>query len=282
MISLFSLVKLESYKYWSKPRTYIGFIAITVIVVLIQIALYADGKAYWDFLTQSLSQSFEIRGLDFNGNMVCFILLQTLIVQMPLMVALVSGDVVSGEVQTGTIRSLLTKPVSRTKILLSKLIATEIYTLLLIVWLGILAWFVSLMLFGRGDVVVLKSDQLVVIRSADSAWRFLSAFFVAFLSLSVINCFAFMLSCFAENSVTPIVVSMSVVILFTIIGTFDIPLFDAIKPFLFTTHTIVWRNFFDNPIDKHLIWTSSVFLLAHIILFSGVSIYHFNRKDFLQ
>ena len=149
-------------------------------------------------------------------------------------------------------------------------------------WLGILAWFVSLLLFGRGDVVVLKSDELVVIRNADAAWRFFSAFFIAFLSLSVINCFAFMLSCFAENSVTPIVVSMSVVILFTIIGTFDIPLFDAIKPFLFTTHTIVWRNFFDNPIDKRLIWTSSIFLLAHIFAFSGISIWHFNRKDFLQ
>ncbi len=282
MINFYSIVKLECIKYWSKPRTYIGFIAIATIVILIQCALFADGKSYWDFLTQTLSQSFEIEGMEFNGNMVCFILLQTLIVQMPLMVALVSGDIVSGEVQAGTIRSLLTKPVSRTKILIAKFIASEIYTLALIIWLGALAYFLSLALFGKGDVVVLKSDALTIIRSNDVGVRFLYAFFMAFLSLSVINCFAFMLSVFSNNSITPIVISMSVVILFTIIGTFDIPFFDMIKPFLFTTHTIVWRNFFDNPIDWNLILSSSIFLVLHIVVFMGISIYYFNKKDYLQ
>lgn len=282
MNSLLSIIKIECIKCMVKPRTYIGFIAIGVIVMLIQFALYTDGKNYWDFLTQSLSQSFEIEGMEFNGNMVCFILLQTLIVQMPLMVVLISGDIVSGEVQSGTIRSLLTKPVSRTKLLFAKFIASEIYTLALILWLGVLAYGLSLFLFGKGDVVVLKSDALTVVRSADAGIRFFMAFFIAFLSLSVINTFAFMLSVFSNNSITPIIISMSVVILFTIIGTFDIPVFDAIKPFLFTTHTIVWRNFFDNPIDKQLIISSSIFLVLHIVLFMSASVYYFRKKDYLQ
>ena len=282
MSNMISLIKNECIKYWSKPRTYIGFVAIATIVLIIQVALYVDGKTYWDFLTQSLSQTFEIQGLEFNGNMVAFIILQTLIVQMPLLIALVGGDMVSGEVHAGTIRSLLTKPVSRSKILWSKFIASEIYTLSMILWLGLLAWVLSGWLFGSGDIVVLKSDELVVIRNHDTVWRFLAAFLVAFLSLSVINAFAFMLSVFSENSITPIITSMSVVILFTIIGTFDIPFFEKIKPFLFTTHTIVWRNLFDNPPDWQLIKESVIFLLGHIVLFMGISTYHFNRKDFLQ
>ncbi len=269
-------------KYAMKPRTYIGFVAIAVIVMFIQLALYVDGKTYWDFLTQTLSQNFEINGMEFNGNMVAFIILQTLIVQMPLLVALVGGDMVSGEVQSGTIRSLLTKPVSRTKILWSKFLASEIYTLAMIIWLGILAWPLSRLLFGSGDVVVLKSDALIVVRSAEAGWRFVAAFFIAFLSLSVINAFTFMLSVFSENSITPIVSSMSVVIFFTIIGTFDIPFFEAIKPFLFTTHTIVWRNLFENPPDWETIKNSSIFLLAHIVVFLGVANYYFNKKDFVQ
>ena len=281
MASLFSLIRLECYKYLAKPRTYIGFLAITVIVVLIQIALYLDGQAYWDFLVQSLAQTFAIEGLSFNGNMVGFIILQTLIVQMPLLVVLISGDIISGEAQAGTLRSLMTKPVSRAKILWAKWIASEIYTIALVLWLGILAWVVSLFFFGPGDLVVLKSDGLVIIRHADSAWRFVWAFVIAFLSLSVINTLAFMLSAFSENSIAPIIISMSVVILFTIIGTFDIPLFDLIKPFLFTTHTIVWRNMFDNPIDLELIRNSIGVLVFHIVAFFSIAYWHFTRKDIL-
>ncbi len=281
MASLLSLVRLECYKYLAKPRTYIGFLAITLIVVLIQIALWLDGQSYWDFLVQSLSQTFEIEGLTFNGNMVAFIVLQTLIVQMPLLVVLISGDIVSGEAQMGTLRTLLTKPVSRARILWAKWIASEIYTLALVLWLGVLAWLVSLVWFGPGDIVVLKSDSLTIVRNADSAWRFLWAFVIAFLSLSVINTLGFMLSTFAENSIAPIIVTMATVIIFTIIGTFDLPLFDLIKPFLFTTHTIIWRNLFDKPLDLPFIYESVMILIVHIALFLGVSFWHFTKKDIL-
>lgn len=74
-----------------------------------------------------------------TGNLVCFIILQTLIIQMPLLVALVTGDLISGEAASGTIRFLLTKPYSRTKILFSKFIAGNIYVAFLLIWLGILA-----------------------------------------------------------------------------------------------------------------------------------------------
>ena len=91
---MWQLTKIELFKIFSKPRSYIGFCAVSAIVFIIQISLFADGKSYWDFLIQSLDESFKIENLTFNGNMVCFILLQALIVQMPLLVALVSGDAI--------------------------------------------------------------------------------------------------------------------------------------------------------------------------------------------
>ena len=279
---MWQLTKIELFKIFSKPRSYIGFVAIIVITAVIQLALYADGKSYWDFLIQSLDESFLIENLNFNGNMVCFILLQALIVQMPLLVALVSGDAVSGEAASGTIRSLLTKPVSRSKILWSKFIASEIYTFLLVLWLGVLAWFISLLIFGTGDLVVLKSDSLTIIRNADSVWRFIAAFGIAFLSLSSVVALALLLSTYSENSIAPIIITMSVIILFTIIGTFDLPVFNAIKPFLFTTHMIIWRNLFDNPLPMDQIMISMGILVIHIILFVGIAFIHFNRKDITQ
>jgi ABC-2 type transport system permease protein len=279
MKALVTLIQLEIYKIITKPRSFIGFAAITSIVFIVQFALYIDGKTYWEFVTQSLEQTFTIDGTIFNGNLVCFIILQMLLVQMPLMIALVTGDLISGESATGTIRLVATKPVSRAQILLAKYIAGAIYTLLVILWLGVIAYGLSMIIFGHGDLIVLKSDGMVIIRDADVTWRFFAAFFVAFLSLMVVATFSLMLSCFTDNSIGPIIITMAVIILFTIIGTIDIPLFDRIKPFLFTTHMIVWRNIFDNPIPKEQILQSVVILALHIAGFLGISFYHLTNKD---
>jgi ABC-2 type transport system permease protein len=72
---------------------------------------------------------------------------------------------------------------------------------------------------------------------------------------------------------------MSVIIIFTIIGTLDVPLFDTIKPALFTTHMIIWRNLFDNPLPKEQIAISLSVLFGHIVLFLSIAFWHFTRKD---
>jgi ABC-2 type transport system permease protein len=276
---MFNLIGIELFKISTKPRSYLGFLAITLIILLIQFAFYMDGKQYLDFIFQSLQNSFQIEGNIMNGSLICFIILQMLIVQMPLLVALVTGDLVSGEAASGTIRMLLSKPYSRAQILWAKYIAGSIYTFALIAWLGLLALGLGLLIFGRGDLVVLKSDELVILRADDVLWRFIAAFFVAFLSLSVVSAFSLMLSCFTDNSITPIVASMSVIIIFTIIGTLDVPLFDMIKPALFTTHMIIWRNMFDNPLPLDQILKSLLVLVLHIVVFLSIAFRHFIRKD---
>jgi ABC-2 type transport system permease protein len=279
MKQFWNLTFLELYKISTKPRSFIGFGAITAIILIIEFALYIDGKTYLQFITNALEQSFVIDGNILNGNLVCFIILQTLIVQMPLLVALVTGDLISGEAASGTIRLLLTKPVSRSQILGAKYVAGSMYTFLLLLWLGILALGIGRLLFGHGDLMVLKTDELVILRDGDILWRFLGAFLIAFLSLSVIATFSLMLSCFTDNSIGPIITSMAVIILFTIIGTIEVPLFDYIKPFLFTTHMIIWRNLFDNPLPIHQIVQSLFVLVIHVIVFLSIAFYHFTKKD---
>lgn len=273
------LIYFELVKIATKPRSYIGFAAITAIILLIHFAMYVDGQTYIGFLTQSLEQSFNIEGKFLNGNLICFIILQTLIIQMPLLVALVTGDIISGEAAHGTLRLLLTKPYSRSQILWSKIMAGSIYLTVLLTWLGILSLGVGLWIFGKGDLVVLKTEQIVILRENDILWRFLWAFAIAFLSLQVVAALSLLLSCFTDNSIGPIIISMAIIILFTIIGTLDIPLFDTLKLFLFTTHMIVWRNLFDNPLDMKLIFTSVGILVGHVIVFTALAFYFFKRKD---
>ncbi|MFM8449748.1 MAG: ABC transporter permease [Haliscomenobacter sp.] len=274
-----TLLLTELYKIGTRPRSYIGFVAITAIVLLIELALWLDGEAYIGFILQSLEQSFDVQGRILNGQLVAFVILQTLIVQMPLLVALISGDLISGEAAAGTIRLLMTRPYTRGEVLWAKFTAASIYVFLLILWLGLLALGGGMLFFGGGDLIVLKSDGLIILKEADTLWRFFAAFGISFLSLSVVSTFSLMLSCFTDNSIGPIIASMAVIILFTIIGTLEVPLFERITPFLFTTHMIVWRNLFDFPLDIPLLLRSSAVLVGHILVFLGISFYHFSKKD---
>lgn len=279
---MWNLFKTECYKIAARPRSYIGFIAIAVIVALIQVAMYADGELYISFFTSSLEQTFNISGNLVNGNLVTSIILQTLIIQIPLLVALVTGDLISGEAAMGTIRLLASKPVSRTSILLSKFYAGSVYTFLLLFFLALVSLGIGLLLFGGGDLIMVKSEEIVILQSQDTLWRFLCAFLIAFLSMTVIAAFSLCLSCYADNSIGPIISTMAVIILFTIIGSMDIPLFDKIKPFLFTTHMVIWRNFFDNPLPVEQIKISVSILVLHVFLFLGIAVWKFNKKDILS
>lgn len=279
---MWQLIQIELYKIFKKPRTYIAFAAIAAIVCLVQLGLYVDGGAYLGFLLQSIEQTFQINGVVLNGYFVCLFILQALLVHVPLLISLVAGDMVAGEANMGTLRLLLTKPISRTKLLLSKFTASCLYTLLLLTFMAVIALFGSMLLFGTGDLMVLKSDMVSILDSHDVFWRYLAAFGFAALSMITVASLAFLLSVFAENSIGPIIGTMSVVIVCTILTSFDLPFFNLMKPYLFTNHMLNWKGFFDRPVDSAEVLKSGLVLCGHIILFVSLAIWFFRRKDILS
>ena len=72
---------------------------------------------------------------------------------------------------------------------------------------------------------------------------------------------------------------MAIIILFTIIGSLDVTVFDNLKPYLITTHMASWRSFFEQPVPYDSIIQSIVVLLVHIIVLIGITLYKFNKKD---
>ena len=128
---IWELTKIELRKIALKPRSYLGIIALLVITSLIQLAMYVDGEEYINLITQTFEASFVIEGKILNGSLICFIILQMLIIQMPLLVSLVGGDLISGEAASGTLRLILTRPASRIEILLSEYFAGLVYTFIL-------------------------------------------------------------------------------------------------------------------------------------------------------
>src|SRR5207244_13636976 len=95
------------------------------------------------------------------------------------------------------------------------------------------------------DDVILRSTAIDQIASHDVFWLYIVAFIYTAMALTTVASLAFLLSVFAENSIGPIIATMSIVIVFTILSEMNIPIYDkTIKPFLFTTHMVAWKGFF--------------------------------------
>lgn len=279
---MINLLLIELMKVFRRPRTYISFVAIAVIVLLIQLALFLDGQTYLQFMLQTIDQSLQVEGSVLHGYFICFLILQTLLIHVPLLIALVGGDAIAGEASMGTLRLLITRPPGRFELLMAKFMATLVYTFLLLLWMAILSLLVSVLLFGTGDLMIFKSDAIVVLKEQDILWRYTAAFGFAALAMSCVAGLSFLLSVFADNSIGPIVTTMSIIIVFTILSTMDFPLFTAIKPYLFTSHILGWKGFFDDPVDLGSVLWSGTFLFLHIVFFTGTAFFVFSRKDILS
>ena len=288
------IISFELYKIFRRPRTYIAFGAIAALILVIQFGLKVDGQSYAAFLMKDINDTLTVDGNVLNGYLICYILLQLLLVHVPLLVALIAADMISGEANLGTLRLLFSTPFTRTQWVLGKFVAASIYTIVLLVWLALLALFLSMWVFGTDDLFLMKSNYVVLIEQKDVLWRYVGAFVFASFSLLTVTSLGFLMSSIANNSIGPIVGTMSAIVFFTILSTLNIPLFSMIKPYLFTTHMNNWKEFFDIQVSDNneaitgsilnvaKIKTSLIVLSTHIVLFVGTAVYITKKKDILS
>jgi ABC-2 type transport system permease protein len=243
---MWNLLQIELFKIFKKPRTYLAFAIIAIFIFLIQLGLYVNGKDWMMFMLGSLDETMNIEYDKLvNGYAVCFFVLNLLLVHVPILVALVAGDVVSGEASMGTLRLLAAKPVSRTQIILSKYFATGVYVFALLLWIAVISLVVSIAVFGENDLVVAKTNGLQLIESGDVLWRYFYAFGFAFIAMMVVAAISLLLSTLSENSIGPIVATVGIIIVCTLISEMEIPIYQKyIKPYLFTTYMLGWKGFF--------------------------------------
>lgn len=291
---MFQLLGIELYKIFKRPRTYIAFAVITAIILLLQIALKSDGKEYVGIMMSGMNESFDAPAADIlNGYTVCFIILNLLLVHVPILVALIAGDMISGEANMGTLRLLAARPVSRTSLLLVKFTAASIYTFILLVWVALLALGVSVLLFGTNELFVVRAGEVNIIATGDVFWRYMAAFGFATIGLITVAALAFMLSVFADNSIGPIVATVCILVVLTILAQVQIPFYDNIEPWLFTTHMLGWKGiFYVKGIDGVTIpgsvengpavVKSGLILLGYSVLFLAISVWYFNKKNILS
>lgn len=275
---MIDLVRIELYKIFRKWRTYIGFFAIAVIVLVIEIALLVEGENYLRFLTRNLESIFVFEGNFMNSYLISYIVLGALGIHIPFLITLVAGDLLAGEATAGTYRMLITRPITRIQLLTAKVLAGTIYTFLMVLFLAVLSLGLGFILFGTGELIVI-TDVLIIFAREDILWRFVIAYGIASLSMMVVTSLAFFFSSLVENAIGPIVSTMAVIIVFYILSAIDIELLQSLKPYLFTSYMQSWRVIFTTPVEMTELYQAIVVLSLHIIVFLSLTFYLFSRKD---
>jgi len=264
-----------------KKRTYISFVLITALIPFIVLAVKNGGGSLESKLYGQLADSFIFVGSLVNGNLSAYIIIAILISHMPFLSTIVASEIVSGEYSKGTFRMYLTRPISRNKVLLSKLIIVLGYTTLMMLYFILYTLFISRLIIGHGDLVVFHNG-LLVLDSMDVGWRFMLSFWLSNILMLTVTCLCFMISTFSKNSVTPIIVTISIVFIGTAVAFIPIEIFEKLNPYLFTGYIDLFLTAFHDPLPYHLFLQEAVVCSVWSIIFIITSFYHFNRCDILD
>ncbi len=276
-----SILGNEILKTSLKWRSYISFLTIAVIVPLVEIALVLESGGWVRSVTRGLAADFLVIGNIKNGYFVTQFIMMSLWIHIPFLITLGAGDQLAGEATGGTFRILLTRPASRTRVLVAKYLTTLLYAAALVVFLALLSLGLGVLLFGTGDLLV-PGRTLVILAEDEALWRLVLAFGLAIWGMWTVASLAFLFSSLVENAIGPIIGTMAVIIVCYIIAGIPVDLFAAIKPYLFTSYLDLWLKVLAQPIPWDEVVHSVMVLGGFSVGFFAVTWYIFVRKDILS
>jgi ABC-2 type transport system permease protein len=275
---LLTAIRIELLKIFHRWRTYIGFATIGLLVPIIMLLARKFGfdVQYGDF--RKLQDSFIFVGSLVNGLLISYYMMNVLWVHFPFFIILVAGDIVAGEGAAGTFRILLTRPISRWQVMVSKFCATLIYTAALVFFMGAICIGTGILILGGGDLLVFDQGVLILAQS-DALLRFLLAYSLAVWVQLTVAALAFLLSTLSNNSVGPIIGTYAVIAVSLILSVLRIPALSKIRPWLFTSYFEVFFKPFSDPIPWAEIAADVTRLGLFIAVFFFISLLIFQYKD---
>ncbi len=269
----------ELRKLFARKRTYIGFGAFVAVELLV-LVLFQLPKVQRSYrmLIERAGYGFDEY---FSGLTLAFIMLTSTIGLLgPLYLALVAGDVVSKEVEDGTMRMMLCRPVARVRLLACKYLACVIYTFVLIIFIGLTALAVGIARQGYGGMFVFAPLEGVfeLYEKGPGLVRYLASLPLLGLSLLAVTSIGFALSCFNMKPAAATITTLSYVTVDFIFK--GIPYFESLKPWFLTTHVATWTNVF----REHIPWPQMIedyaYLLAVDLTLVIIATVNFHQRDF--
>ena len=279
----------ELIKMFGRRRTHIGFVVFLLLEVVFAVLLTGDHAAAGireDMAKRAerlgpLSMLIDVDYFYSALTMAHMVVGYSVVLLGGLFLALVAGDIVSKEEEDGTLRMVLSRPVTRGRLLAVKYSACLIFTLVLIGFAALSALLVAMMFWKTDGGLFVHSRNLKITafhQFEPGVWRYLlSAPFLG-LSMMVVTSLAFFFSCLRMKPATATIMTLSLLFIDLILKSTG-PLREISHLFI-TSRMNSYQLVLAREIDWWRLLQSFTFLgmLCALLFFSGWWV--FSRRDF--
>ncbi len=279
-MSLFFLqMRNELHKLFARKRTYLGFAAFVAVEILLLLLLnLPKPKAGFRKLIEQNGYGFDQY---FSGATLGLLMLMwTTFLLGALYLALVAGDVVAKEVEDGTLRMILCRPISRLRVGFLKYAACVLYTFALTFFIGITALVAGLLYCGWGGLFAIAPlEQLLAMHEAwPGLWRYLGALPLLGFGLVSITSLGFLFSCCEMKPAAATILTLSIFFFDSIFR--SIPYFESLRAWFMTTHMTLWLRVFEYHIPWWRIAEDVTWLGALNVTFALIGLAILQQRDF--
>lgn len=255
------LLTAELLKLFARKRTYMGFAAFLCIEILILLLLRLEG------VQRSLSRMIEQNGYlaeEYLSGLTLglLIMLWSVFLLGGLYLALVAGDVVAKDVEDGTMRMMLCRPVSRVRLILGKYAACALYTAFLVGFIGITAMLTGWLQAGWGGLFVFAPLEGVFAlhEPGPGLLRYLASMPLLTMSLLTVTSLALFFSCCPMKPAAATILTLSFFFVDSIIR--NIPYFEDLRGWFVTSRMSSWIFVFEYRIPWEKLVEDMSWLLA--------------------
>jgi ABC-2 type transport system permease protein len=285
-----STFRWEMRKLLAQRRTYLGWGAAALIPICFAVGIALSPAPKPPPKGQTIDPDVYI-SLAYNTSGLVLPLIALFfasLVVMPLLCALVAGDIVATEDGNQTLKTVLTRSTSRLRLLSAKMLATATYVILIMVWFGISGTLIGI-LFRGAKPVPLGGDPLGSagftlganhISVGSMLGRLAICIFLYAAPLLAVSAWGFLFSTVSRNSPGAIVGMLVFSFVNQII--FFLPSIPhSVSRWLLTDEFTAWEGALGTHIDTSAIWHALLVSTLYAIPPLLLSAWAFNRRDVL-
>ncbi|MEP6852933.1 MAG: ABC transporter permease [bacterium] len=193
---------------------------------------------------------------------------------LPLVIGVVAGDSIAGEAGSGTLRYLLTVPVTRGRLLALKIAGVGSFTALAVATIAASGLLIGAVLFGLGQLTLLSGDTVGVLNGLARAAGVTAYVIVAVFALAAGGLFV---STLTENAIAAMAATIGIAVLSALLDA--IPQLSAIHGFLLTDHWLGFGELLRTSINVGDLVRWSGLHLAYTALFLSLAYARLVTKD---